>query len=309
MDSVVGRSRPAYRGVVLGTTAGSSLLFSTLVAFAPPSSPEQNLSSMDEGAGDTPSFSVALDSVFSLEYGDFGASSTFRFGVRPRPHFELSATAGVAHEQYGQQNGAKITETRASNLMLGVRWVQDDPGRRHHGYVGLSLVLPTDVDGKATQFQSLLAKSVMRMRGGWDAWLWLPSTNAVVVPFGWRWNGARGIVGIDGALAGLAHVHGDLGVAAQLRVYGGLAVGRSVLGLGGSAAYDGLNGRAAAGLGAFVHTPLCKPGQEDCSVQLSARAGVGLTHEETVGLQGPMLTTGIGVRWGSGTPARSEPKD
>ena len=278
----------------LGPVFLQAWLAASLLTLAPPA--------QTEDAESRPEFSIALDSAFSLMYGDFGTSSTLRFGVRPRPHLELSGTVGVAHQQYSQQSGSAIAETRASNVMLGARWIQDDPGRRNHAYVGMSLVLPTDFDGKTTQFQSLLAEDVMRMRGGWDFWLWLPGTNAVVVPFGWQWNGKRGVVGIDGALAGLAEVRGGLGLGGQLRVHAGIAVRRSVLGLYSSAAYNGLGQAWAGAAGVFLDRPLCKAGREDCPVSFTWTAGVGLSHEggqHGVGLQGPSLNTGVGIRWGS----------
>lgn len=277
---------------------GGLAIASVLAWAAPPHPPAQPSTVEAEG----PEFSLALDSVFSLMFGDFGTSSTFRFGVRPRPHLEFSAQVGVAHQQFNQPVGPAIAETRTSNVMLGARWIQDDAWRRSHAYVGLSLVVPTDVDGRATQFQNLLAKDVMRMRGGWDFWLWLPSTAAVVVPFGWSHHGERGVFGVDGALAGLAHPRGDAGVGAQLRLHGGLAIRRSVVGLYGTSAYNGLNSTFAFGGGPFVATPLCKSGRERCPVHFTATASVTATHEageDGIGLQGPSFNTGVGLRWGA----------
>ena len=275
----------AYRRRVFGTLAIASALL-----LAAPTESETDT----EG----PEFSVALDSVFSLMFGDFGTSSTFRFGMRPRPHLEFSATIGVAHQQFGQQSGPAIAETRASNVMLGAGWIRDDPWLRHHVYIGLSLVVPTDIDGEATQFQTLLAEDVMRMRGGWDFWLWLPSTAAAVVPFGWSYNGERGVVGVDGAVAGLVHARRSAGLGAQLRLHGGVALRRSVVGLLGTSAYNGLSGTFAFGGGPFVTTPLCRSGREDCPAELTATATVTATDEGAGTLQ-PSFNTGVGLRWGT----------
>lgn len=276
----------------------------SVLALAAPGNPPRQTSTEEV---DGPEFSIALDSAFSLMYGNFGTSSTFRFGVRPRPHLEFSAQVGVATQQYEQQRGPAVTETRASNIMLGTRWIQDDAWRRNHAYVGLSLVLPTDLDGHATQFQHLLAEDVMRMRGGWDVWLWLPSTAAVVVPFGWSRTSGRGVFGIDGAVAGLAHLGRRAGLGAQLRLHGGLAVGRSVVGLYAISAYDGLNDNVAVGGGLFLNTPLCKAGREACPIQFTATASVTATQttgQHGIGLLGPSFNTGLGIRWGSGKTKR-----
>lgn len=290
--------------MVVGTFVCSMLAFANPGPNPGPSLPTE---AQRVDAAEHRGFSVALDSAFSLMGRNFGASSTFRLAFR-RKQVEVFGVGGVTYGQWtpivgveGTRSiyGPTRTRTQASNAMLGVRWVEDSPGRRHHWYLGFSLVVPTDIDGETAHLQEVLGEETVLRYSGWDAWLWLPGTTSVALPFGWRWNGDRGLLGVDAAIAGTRGVRGQLGVSAQMRWYAALSIRRSLLGVYASIAGATANADAVVGGGGvFFDTPMCRRGRASCPVNLSLTAGASAAHS-SYGMTPGMVSVGAALRWGS----------
>lgn len=144
-------------------------------------------------------------------------------------------------------------------------------------------------------------ESAAEVHGGWNSWMWMPSTLGVVLPFGWQFQRGRADVGADGAVAALVGLGGEVGAAAQLRPHAGVRLRRATLGVYATVAVNTLSDAQfhVAG-GPYVDIPLCdRKRKQHCDATVSLFAGASETHYGKP--TGFLPTTWIGgarLRWG-----------